>query len=165
MKPAFALVIVLSAVAVADAAGPTWSEWEHKHAVAHEGQFLVIHQPGEAFCYLKQSYEDDTGKMELSMKRDGVPYLVTPFFRGIEGDISYHVNDGPVRIVPENPKNNMGFNLSTDAVPEMKRGGMLSIRVKPTGEATREQRFELRGFSAAAQWLDKPTCREKDKSR
>lgn len=161
-----ALIVAACAAATVRTSGaaeaPTWSDWERAHAVAHEGQWLVIRQPGEGFCYVKQSYEDSTDKMELSMKKDGVPHLVTPFFRGIQGDVSYHIKDGPVRIVPEAEASALGIKLSSTVVSEMMQGGTLSVRVKPVGQSTVEQRFDLRGFAAAAQWLNRPACLQKD---
>jgi hypothetical protein len=75
------------------------------------------------------------------------------------------VNDGPVRIVPENEARALGIKLSPDVVPELKRGGTLSVRVKPVGQSTLEQTFNLQGFAAATQWLDRPACRQKDAAR
>jgi hypothetical protein len=146
---------------LAEAVPPVWTDWERSNAVAKEGEWLVIRQPDGGFCYIKQGYDGYSDKMELSMKRDGVPYLITPFFQGIQGDVSYWVDDGPVRIVREAQASALGIKLSPKVVPELRRGRKLFVRVKPAGRLTIEQTFDLRGFTAASKWLGSPTCREK----
>jgi invasion protein IalB len=140
---------------------PQWSDWERANSVAKEGQWLVIRQPNEGFCYIKQSYDGYSNKMDLSMKKDGIPYLTTPFFRGIEGDVSYWVDDGPVRIVQEKAASALGIKLSKNIVPELKAGVTLHVRVKPVGSSTIEQTFDLTGFTAASAWLGSDRCCKK----
>ncbi len=136
-----------------------WSEWEIKNSVAREGDFLVIRQPGEGFCYVKQSYYAHPGKMELSMKADNKPFIPLPFFRGLDGDVTYWVDDRSIRIIRENKARNP-LMLAEEVVPELKTGATLTVRVKPVGQPTREQRFSLRGFTAATRWLDTPECQQ-----
>lgn len=143
------------------AATPKWSEWEQANAVAKKGQWLVVRQPDEGLCYMKQGYEGYSDKMDLSMKLDGVPYLITPFFSGIQGDVSYRIDDGPMIIVPENNINVSVIKLSLEVVSELKRGRALTVRVKPVGMSTSQQSFDLRGFTAASEFLGSSTCREK----
>ena len=157
---AFSAAIAFS-TSLAFAATPRWTDWERANSVAKHGQWLVIRQPNEGFCYIRQSYDGYSDKMDLSMKKDGVPYLSTPFFRGIQGDVSYRVDDGPVRIVPEKEASAIGIELSSDVVPELKRDRRLTVRVKPVGRRTLEQTFDLRGFAAASELLGSPKCQKK----
>ena len=152
---------MLLLASLAEAASPRWTDWERSNAIAKEGQWLVIRQPDEGFCYIIQGYDGYSDKMNLSMKNDGVPYLTTPFFRGIQGDVSYWVDDGQVRIVREAQASALGIKLSPEVVPKLRRGNRLTVRVKPVGRSTIEQTFDLRGFTAASKWLGSSTCRKK----
>ncbi len=117
---------------------------------------MVIMQPGSGFCYVKQSYHDDTSKMELIF-REASLRVVTPYYAGIEGDVKYRVDDGPERIVKNAEiRRDNSFELSIDVVSEMKTGRTLHIRVKPNGQPARTQSFSLLGFAAAAQALGEP---------
>lgn len=147
------------------AATPKWTEWEEANSVAKKGQWLVIRQPYEGFCYMKQGYEDSSVHMDLAMKSDGVPYFTTPFFHGIQGDISYRVDDGPVRIIPDNGTNSSLIKLSPEVVSELKRGSALFVRVKPVGMSALKQSFDLRGFTAANKVLGSSVCQEKAPDR
>jgi len=95
------------------------------------------------------------------MKKDEIPYLTTPFFRGIEGDVSYWVDDGPVRIIQEKDASAFGIKLSKDVVPELKAGVTLHVRIKPVGSSTMEQKFDLSGFTAVSEWLGSDKCCKK----
>lgn len=159
---AVAFVFAMNTIfpSVSYAASPSWSEWERANSIAKEGQWLVVRQPNEGFCYIKQGYEGHSEQMDLSMKIDGIPYLTTPFYRGIEGDVSYQVDDGPTRIVPEDKASSLGIKLSSELVPELRRGKELTVRVKPVDQNTLEQKFDLSGFSAASDMLGNSVCRE-----
>ncbi|MBT3549645.1 MAG: hypothetical protein HOO19_16410 [Rhodospirillaceae bacterium] len=139
------------------ASAQSWTNWERQNSVTKSGDWMVIKQPGAGFCYLKQSYNDQTGKMELSMKADYHPFVPLPFYRGLDGDVIYRVDDGALRIIPQNRARNP-LLLSKEIVPELKSGSVLTIRVKPVGRTPIEQRFSLRGFTAATAWLNKPVC-------
>ena len=143
------------------AATPKWTEWEQANSVAKKGQWLVIRQPEEGFCYIKQGYDGRSDKLDLSMKLDGVPYLTTPFFHGIQGDVSYRVDNGPMRIVPESKVSGSVIKLSPGVVSELRRGSMLTVRVKPAGMPTLQQTFDLRGFTAASGLLGSTACQQK----
>lgn len=140
--------------------GQSWSNWEQDNAIGQHGAFMVIMQPGSGFCYVKQSYHDDTSKMELIF-REASLRVVTPYYDGIEGDVAYWVDEGRERIVtnPEIRRDN-SFELSIDAVREMKQGQTLHIRVKPKGQQTITQSFSLLGFAAAARELSGPEGQE-----
>lgn len=146
--------------ALAGGPKPAWSDWERANSLAQEGNWLVIRQPGEGFCYIQQDFEGARDKMGLSMKRDARPYLTTPFFRGIEGDVTYQVDNKPMRLVLEKDASALGIKLSPDVVPEMQHGTLLKVRVKHRGQPVLEQRFELRGFAAAVLWLDRSACKK-----
>ena len=150
------LVTALFATTLAFAAN--WTDWELQHSVARKGDWLVIKQPNAGFCYVKQSYADQPKKMEMSMKIDSVPFLPLPYFRGLDGDVSYWVDKGPVRIIHEKQAKNP-LKLSTEVIGELKRGKTLFVRVKPVGQGTVEQQFSLTGFADAVAFLSKPICR------
>jgi len=160
---ALSLVAFSAAIAFstswAFAATPSWSEFDLAYSIAKYGQWLVIRDPLKGFCYIKQGYEDNPEHMNLLMKKEGVPDVIG----GIQkGDVSYRVDDGPIRIVPEEEVSEFGFKLSPDVVPELKRGRRLIVRVKPLfGHATVEQTFDLRGFAAASELLGSPKCQKK----
>lgn len=139
--------------------GANWSQWERENAVVQERDWLVIRQPGEGFCYVKQSYDNDLSKMEISVGQEGIPAIVTPFFRGIIGGIAYQVDDGPVYQVPASEIEQANLiHLAPDLIPEMKAGQQLFVRVHPVGEEPRTQAFSLLGFTAALKVLDREDC-------
>ena len=136
-----------------------WSQWELENAVAKERDWLVIRQPGQGFCYLKQSYDSDPSKMAITTGRSGVPTILTPFFRGIEGSVRYQVDDNPLRRVPASQiEKRSGVVLPRDLIPALKAGQKLVVYITPVGERPRTQSFSLLGFTAAARWLDREEC-------
>lgn len=139
-----------------------WSKWERDNAVAKERDWLVIRQPGEGFCYLKQSYDRDTSKMEMTTGRSGIPALVTPFYRGITGSVIYQVDDRePGRIPAPRIENAALIQLPKSIIPAMKSGRQLKVQVTPTGQAPTTQVFSLSGFTAASEWLEREECQVK----
>lgn len=149
-----ALLIFSSPALTAD-----WTHWELENSVAQERDWLVIRQPEEGFCYLKQSYESDPSKMELNVGRNRVPALITPFFRGIQGQLIYQVDDRePRTLAAADLDNALAISLSPDLFPEMLAGRQLTVRVIPVGEAPRTQTFSLIGFTNASRWLERDIC-------
>lgn len=152
-----AIVIALSGT---EALAQSWSSWERDNAVSQHKAFMVIRQPGEGFCYVKQSYNNDTNKMELSFQ-GASPTIVTSFYRGLDGEVQYWVDDGPKRTVPNSEiSGTNSFELAVDVVGQMKAGRTLYVRVKPSGRPTRTQKFSLLGFTAATRALSGPKCRD-----
>lgn len=160
VQKVIATLAVVSALSATGAMAQSWSSWERDHAVSQHKAFLVIKQPGEGFCYVKQSYDNDTSKMELSFQ-GASPTIVTPFYRGIDGDVQYWVDDGPKRTVPNSEISGANsFELAADAVGQMKAGRTLYVRVKPSGQPTRTQKFSLLGLTAATQALSGHKCQD-----
>ncbi len=154
------LVFILFSMAISslsNAIEPRWEKWDTANSVAKEGYWLVIRQPDEGFCFAKQGYEGYPDKMEIIIKNDDIPLLISPFFRGIEGDITYHVDDGKIRKIPSSQI----LSLSKDIVPELKKGNYLYIKFKPIGREVLQQSFNLSGFAQAHAWLDKSACKQK----
>jgi len=165
VKIIFLLPVLLLLFVQLAAANPSWSEWEKSNSLSKHGHWLVIRQPNEGFCYIKQSYDGQNKKMELSIKKDHIPHLVTPFYRGVQGDVTYWVDDGPVRIVKEENVSNFGIELQKQIFPELKKGQKLHVRVNPVGDGTMEQVFDLTGFTAASKWLGCEKCQKKVKDK
>ena len=142
---------------------PDWSDWEIKNSVAREQDWLVIRQPGEVAhpgespCYLKQSYESDSSKMEMSLNRTGEPHIVTPFFRGIDGSVTFRVDDGESGVIDQFSKF-WAITLPANLIPALKTGRTLTVEVTPVGEQRRAQSFSLLGFDAATKWLERREC-------
>lgn len=157
-------IIAITAIVLAFiptvAIAQSWSSWEQDNAVSQHKSFLVIKQPGEGFCYVKQSYDNDTSKMELSFQGTS-PDIVTPFYRGIDEDVNYWVDDGPKYTVPNSKISGANsFELAAKIVDKMKAGRILYVRVKPSGKPTRTQKFTLLGFTAATQVLASRKCQD-----
>ena len=57
------------------------------------------------------------------------------------------------------------IKLSKETVEELEAGSTLTVRVKPVGELTREQRFSLVGFTAAARRLGSTECQKRVENR
>lgn len=154
------LILAASLVAVAQPAiGADWSDWELENSVARERDWLVIKQPGEGFCYLKQSYDSNTSKMEMTTGRSGVPAIVTPFFHGIRGNVTYQVDDQEPGVIPASQIEHHNLvKLPRKLVPALKAGSVLTVRVTPIGEQPGTQTFSLLGFTAASDWLDPEVC-------
>ncbi len=156
------LATILFLILPAVSQSADWSQWERENAVARERDWLVIRQPGKGFCYLKQSYNNDPSKMEMTVRRSGVPAIITPFFRGIQGSIRYQVDDSPPReIPPSRIEHSKLIELPRDLVPALKAGRQLIVHVTPVGERPRAQAFSLLGFTAAVRWLDRKECQFK----
>ena len=152
------LLIALAGLSSLTVAAQDWSSWERQHAVGRYGAFMVVKQPGEGLCYATQSYESDPSKMTLSFKGES-PAVATPFFRGIEGEPLYWVDDGDKHRVPTSDVTAVGsFKLSSDIVQEMRAGQVLYIQVRPRGERDITQEFSLRGFTAASKVLSSSEC-------
>jgi hypothetical protein len=158
-QPTWSVVLgVLGVVGSSAGVAQDWSSWERQHAVGRYGEFLVIKQPGEGFCYATQSYESDPSKMTLSLKGE-TPSIATPFFRGIDGAPVYWVDDGSKRQVASAEVTAAGsFRLSPEVVGELRAGQVLYVQVKPTGEPSVTQEFSLRGFTAVSRMLSSPAC-------
>ncbi len=141
----------------------SWTEWELKNSVAREGDWLVIKAPGENFCFLKQSYDDDLSKMELRIDRidkGEPPLVITPFIRGIEGTITYRVDENAPRSFDASTfAGKTAFDLSIDTWPEMKKGNRLFVSVKPVNKNRISQAFILIGLTAASQWFKNARCK------
>ena len=154
-----ATISLLSICSSTNTMAQSWSQWEQQNSVGQHKAFLVIKQPGEGFCYVKQSHDSDTTKMELRFKGNA-PVIITPY-RGIDGDVQYWVDDNPKWTVTgseiDMPNS---IELVTDVVTEMKAGQTLYVYVKPSGMPERTQGFSLSGFTAAARALNGPECRE-----
>jgi hypothetical protein len=152
--------MILCSLAATEALAQSWSQWERDNAVSQHKAFLVIKQPGEGFCYVKQSYDDDKNKMELAF-RGRNPAILMPFLRGIDGDAQYWVDGKPLRSVASSEISEAGyFELATEVVSSMKAGLILYVRVKPVGQPVTTQEFSLLGFTAAAKMLTSDECQK-----
>ncbi|MDJ0951392.1 MAG: hypothetical protein QNJ94_20975 [Alphaproteobacteria bacterium] len=160
MRP---LILAASIVALAQPAfAVEWSDWEKKHSVARVRDWLVIKKPGEGHCYIKQSYKDDPSKLELTMGRTGGPAILTPFFRGFEGEVTYRVDKRKPGVIPASSIDHINLiELPREVIPAFRAGRKLRIRLTPIGEPPRDQTFSLMGFSAASRWLKRSVCRER----
>ncbi|MES9858909.1 MAG: hypothetical protein ABW166_20265 [Sedimenticola sp.] len=142
---------------IASAVQPKWEQWDVANSVAKEGSWLVVRQPDEGFCYIKQGYDGYGDKLEVIVKKDEIPILISPFFRGIEGSVTYWVDDGEARTIPAS----MVLKLPHSLVQKMKRGSSLYIEFRPVGYGLKKQRLSLSGFTKAFSWLGSSECRKK----
>ena len=60
------------------APSPTWRSWTKANSIAKKGTWRVIRQPLSRFCYINQGHHDNTDFMELSMKKNKVPFIILP---------------------------------------------------------------------------------------
>lgn len=154
----FTAIVVVFGATVAH--GQDWTKWELENALSKERDWLVIEQPGEGTCYIKQSYNRDSTKMEMMVGDSGVPAIITPFFRGISGDIEYWVDDQEPRVITASQiEHTAAIELPRDLVPALRAGTRLFVQVTPRGEGTRTQAFSLLGFTAAMRWLESDQCK------
>lgn len=150
-----ALVLTISGPTV----GADWSQWELDNSVARERDWLVIRQPGEGFCYLKQSHDNDPSKMEMIIKSGGTASIITPFFRGISGNVTYRVdNSEPGLISAAAIENASLIELPRNLLPKLEAGRKLHVSVAPKGGEPQTQIFSLLGLTAASQWLARDEC-------
>jgi hypothetical protein len=153
-----AALVAMIALCSSNAKSESWSNWELKNSIGQKKAFLVIKQPGEGFCYVKQSYENDPDKMSLTYS-GGAPSIITPFLYGIEGDVQYWVDNNPkYTIFSKEIDGTRSFNLSKDIMGELRAGNYLNIRIKPKRDSIRTQRFSLQGFTAATYMLSSKKC-------
>lgn len=140
--------------------GQDWTKWELENALSQERDWLVVQQTDDGTCYLKQSYNRDSTKMELMVGDSGVPAIITPFFRGISGGIEYWVDDREPRVIPASQiEHTAAIKLPRDLVSALKAGTRLFVKVTPRGEGTRTQVFSLLGFTAGMKWLESDRCK------
>ena len=153
-----AAIVLLFGATVAH--GQDWTKWELENALSRERDWLVIRQPGEGTCYIKQSYNQDSTKMEMMVGVSGTPAIITPFFRGISGGIEYWVDDREPRVITASQiEHTAAIELPRDLVPALRAGTRLFVQVTPRGEGTRTQAFSLLGFTAAMRWLESDQCK------
>jgi len=139
-------------------ANPNWSSWELNNAVCQHKDFLIIKQPLDSTCFIKQSYENNKSMMELSFIGK-FPTITTPYINGIEKSVLYWVDSNPKRSVETSDINEVySFNLNTDVVEEMKSGKVLYVQIKPLGLQERIQQFSLQGFTVAIHELNGHKC-------
>lgn len=144
------------------APSPTWGPWAKANSIAKKGAWRVIRQPLSRFCYINQGHHDNTGFMELSMKKDKVPLIILPYFGGVTGNLTYRIDQGKLYRTKtgDNP-----IKLPKNTVSEMLRGKVLVVKIKPKNSGAVIQKFDLTGFKYASQYLNKPACKKyvKDK--
>lgn len=157
--PAFiTTALVLSLIGSAQAV--SWSSYDRSHSISRHQDFWVLKDNGE--CVVKQSYANNTSRMELSYKSGGRPTLSTPFFNTPE-KVIYEVD--PADVVPSRDvsrselSSGRNIHLPRGIVSEMKRGRDLKVMAKVDGVWSHVQTFSLTGFTAATDVLDGPECR------
>ena len=139
-----------------------WSQWEKDNSIGQFGSFLVIKQPeaNPAFCYIKQSYEDIPRKMDLGMTPDRVPYLTHPFFRGIDGDLVYQVDNGPLRSINSaDIRPSFPIDLNKKITSELISGRKLHLRFRPKNYTNIHQELPLDGFGESLEKIDSQVCK------
>ena len=155
----FFAVVLSFASGSSGAVAADWSQWELDHALAREGDWLVVQNPGNSACFIKQSYDSDPSLMELILGRSGIPALVTPFFQGISSDVVYQVDDRPPGVIRRSDVTSpSSIELPRDIVPDLRAGFTLTVSVTPTGRPQLVQQFSLLGFTAASRWLERDVC-------
>jgi hypothetical protein len=131
---------------------PSWSDWELKNAVSKHDAFLVIRQPSDKHCYIKQAYKDVT-KMELT-------YGVGSFYINAAGAFMSGITE-PITYRVDNNKHysTLSDKLSLDILEEMKMGNNLHVEVLPIGtNSIITQSFDLTGFTSALDVLESSEC-------
>jgi len=144
-------------------ATPQWTEREREKAVSSEGDFLVVKY--DSGCTVKQSYADP-GMMELAYSA-GEMHILSPFYKGVETDVEYWVDDKKKRSFSKETVNRTNdFPRLSDAVIEsMTNGGTLYVKVNPVDAQPRIQEFNLRGLSDAIQVVEGEECAPKSEAR
>jgi hypothetical protein len=143
-------------------AGPAlaanWSEWELKNAVSRQKDWLVIRDPDDNYCYLKQSHHDEPWKMEFIVGPIGKPSILSPY-SDLSGQIVFLVDKNPPVIIEAwSLAMESLIDLPTDILPQLKAGLALEVSVEPKEQGPKTQSFSLVGFSAALRWLNRPEC-------
>ena len=116
----------------------------------------AIRPPGEDFCYVKQSFDDE--RMELIFDGDTVT-VVTPHIRSARWDVTYWVDTGERRSVPhEAIMSPNSVRLPAEMIGELEAGNYLNVRVSPLDAESFLQSISLLGFTAASRKLDDPEC-------
>ncbi len=151
-------VLLLALVAAPAAAAPSWAPWEVDNAVGQFRAFLVVRQPGENRCYVKQSFHGDDGKMELIFDGDALT-VVTPHIPSARWNATWWVDSGARQtlahadIMAPN-----SFRLPADSLGDLRAGNYLNVRVTPEAGEPLSQTLSLLGFTAASRKLSEPDC-------
>ena len=145
-------------LAPAASAAPSWTPWERDHAIGQFRSFLIIRQPGDGFCYAKQSFHMDSGKMELIFDGEVVTVLL-PHVASGRWDVTFWVDSGKRQTIRhEQIMAPDSFHLPRDRLGDLKSGNYLNVRVSPDGAEPFSQTISLLGFTAAGNKLDDPEC-------
>ncbi len=141
---------------------PGWSNWDQEHAVAREEDWLVIKDPAQGLCYIKQGYLGQR-MMDLELDEHGALCLWGPFSPvAVDVQVQYQIDHrGQERFIARQVSN--GLRLPDDLIQEMQKGYVLTVKVEsldPEQElgTVPEQEFSLLGFLAATKVLDTQKC-------
>jgi hypothetical protein len=97
--------------------------------------------------------------MQITTGRSGVPTVITPFFLGIRGSVTYQIDDREPGVIPAADIDGSTIRLPRSLIPTMKAGRQLRVSVTPVGAAAAQtQVFSLLGFTAASKWLERDIC-------
>ena len=139
-------------------AAPSWSPWELDNAVGQFRAFLVVRQPGENRCYIKQSFHGDDDKMELIFDGNTLS-VVTPHIPSGRWDATWWVDSGARQtlahadIMAPN-----SFRLPAESLDLLRAGSYLNVRLTPAAGEPLSQTLSLLGFTAASRKLTEPEC-------
>jgi hypothetical protein len=154
-----AILAIVAASYAGTASAIDWSKWELENSVARERDWLVIRQPGKSFCYMKQSHHSDPWKMEFMVGPEGTPSILSPFYRGLKGNITYQVDkNAQGQIDAEALGDESLIDLPKAIMPQLIKGVTLKVSVEPKEQEPRTQEFSLLGFGAAMKWLKREAC-------
>lgn len=154
--PAMCVALLIPFAAHSRSPEPQWPEEEHNKAISQHSDFLLIRY--DTGCTVKQSYSDPD-LMELAYS-EGEMNVLNPFYRGVEGDVVYWVDDNEKNTFKKEAvnANNSLPPIPPHIVKQMKKGNNLHVHVNPVGEAERTQVFGLQGLTQSMEMAASGEC-------
>lgn len=161
-KWCIALAMVLAVPGISPSLAVPTSDRELDRAIAEEDDWLVYQQPGQRGCYLTPPAEDNSLPMQLIVRHDGVPVLLTPYDRGFRGYVVFKVDRrAPLFLSASLVRDPEALDLPREILRDMFAGRSVTVQARPIGSPAQEQEFSLVGFTAAMAWLKKAECEVK----
>lgn len=131
-----------------------------ERAIAQEDDWLVFREPGRRGCYLAQMTEAGGPPMQLMVRPDGVPVLLTPYRKGFKGYVVLKVDRrSPLFIAANLVADPQAFDVPEEMLRDMFAGRNFTVWAQPVDTDAQEQQFSLVGFTAAMSWFERAECR------
>ena len=154
-------IVVLGLIHGSGALGqnaPNWPSWERENSVGQYGDFLVVLQPGQGYCYATQDFHDRPTAMIMTVGRETVSVIMPAIFGVTKA--AYAIDGKDLRSIPASAIEGSAWKLPAELVPALRAGVTLTVSADYRNEGSRTQTLSLRGFTAAQKVINSSRCRD-----